>query len=744
MLMMAKRLLAGVLCIMLTAQAFSTISHAATVKGEGSASTETDFDSTGLFNNDLIVMIPDEVPLTLNEESGRLEGKGFVTAWGNAGARTQLSVSTDRDITYVLEDDNNITVDADVSFGDTENNTAVWDSAVLRDNIEASQKTGEYVFASVPLSAIDNIGTYRSDILFNIFMDSRAGSGGSGDSGDSTQNVEMFSYEETNYNGIKGYSLTGFSPEGVSYIENCEDESITLQFPDTYNGKPVLRWNGNGGGAVFPDWGKSSITNIKFVLGRNFKIINYITYGIQNGFFDSSQCKRSIICNEGLQEISARAFYHADGLDSIILPDTITSIGKNAFYECLNLKSVRIPSSVEIVSENAFSKCTSLENVVFDEGFSGEIGKSAFSYSGITDLAIPALTENVGDSAFACCESLEKLTFDEDFSGTIGREAFSNTDIRDVTIPALTASIGAIAFYQCENLKNVTFADGFNCEISTGVFRNTAVIGLSFPSSFMHNRTKLSEAVNVSNTSGFGSLDGVRKLTFDSNSNDFSVDYYREYLYYSFNDKDFICYNNSFVEVPKGLMNEDCNFEFISNEMLNGCSEDFINLLIGYKNSFNGSTFNGVFENCGYIILKEGITDIGVPLVTARISIPSTLETVSCEYALGGGNFVGTADLRGVSGMDYDMYIMSADKYITNSSKLTINGSDVDDIRTNAPTIKELYIEYDDVPAGRRMVGLENIGEIYFSGTEEEWQSVSEKLSNWSSFKGEIHYNASF
>jgi hypothetical protein len=67
------------------------------------------------------------------------------------------------------------------------------------------------------------------------------------------------------------------------------------------------------------------------------------------------------------ESIGNYAFYYADGITSVELPNTVKNIGYYAFAYCYALTSAYLGTSVETVGSNAFYYCTSLESVNLGE-----------------------------------------------------------------------------------------------------------------------------------------------------------------------------------------------------------------------------------------------------------------------------------------------------------------------------------------------------------------------------------------
>lgn len=60
---------------------------------------------------------------------------------------------------------------------------------------------------------------------------------------------------------------------------------------------------------------------------------------------------KEVVLNDGIEELSERAFRGCPDLESIVLPKTLKKIGKLAFENCSGLKRIHIPASVIDVCE---------------------------------------------------------------------------------------------------------------------------------------------------------------------------------------------------------------------------------------------------------------------------------------------------------------------------------------------------------------------------------------------------------
>ena len=82
---------------------------------------------------------------------------------------------------------------------------------------------------------------------------------------------------------------------------------------------------------------------------------------------------------DGYEYIGQNAFAGCINLKRVVLPDSIREIGKGAFANCILLETIRLPASLKNISSQTFKNCNSLKKVEIQQGFSGFIGKEAFT-----------------------------------------------------------------------------------------------------------------------------------------------------------------------------------------------------------------------------------------------------------------------------------------------------------------------------------------------------------------------------
>lgn len=634
-----KRLVTGLLagCLLLTNAPIPTFADEV---GTGTSDVESSFDSSVLYNSaDLVVMIPDEVSLELNDSGDAFEGSGFVTAWGNAANSQEVKVTVDTAIEYQNAADSSITVDAVVSY-DGDYNTvgydtsrsevvdvATWSGTTLRENVDATQKVGDDVEVYVPLSEVSDIGTYNSVIHFNIEVGTVEDGGSGDDSGedegdDGGEVVDIISdesdyvYYEDTYNGTEGYAVYGLSDTGLAKASATADagQTFTLDVPDTYNGKPVITLDFNEGSSsgandfntVFSD---EKYHDIAVVTGANTLYVE----GTWNTGTTFLQKVSSIDLNDGLLEICSEAF-------------------KNKSGETSALRSVSIPASTTTIGSDSFSNHLNLETVTFEDGFSASVGDGVFGGSAIEKVYVPS-----------------SMT-------SFNAYAFNNTNLYYVSFN--------------NNVENVTISNNFSS--------NQGVL-----------------------------LD--------------------------FNNTDYIDYVNNSSYVFSGTIDENGDLHITNDSQMSTIGSSVYKSLSYYQ-----------AKNNSKLILDEGVTTVGVRLGNTGVSIqvPSTLTTVSKKLAFYGATFVGDADFRGVN------ISVSSVLGITKADNLYINAVHVPCLSDTTPTITNLYISNaEDGSSGSgssTSINMSNIQNIYFGGTEADWETLKTKFSNYNTFTGNVYFNQSF
>lgn len=172
--MKKKRFLASLLCcsLLFTSNSMLTFASSTTMTATFTATAE-------MLGGDLMITIPDEISLTKNGDV--MSGSGVVTAQGVIDPVLSLFVTTDTSILYTNQFDKSIKVNADVSLGTK--GVAQWTAEQLKANSEEdlkpnpneSNKLSHTVTVTLPMTDVEYIGDYDSNIVFNVSLSQRVG-----------------------------------------------------------------------------------------------------------------------------------------------------------------------------------------------------------------------------------------------------------------------------------------------------------------------------------------------------------------------------------------------------------------------------------------------------------------------------------------------------------------------------------------------------------------------------------------
>lgn len=96
-------------------------------------------------------------------------------------------------------------------------------------------------------------------------------------------------------------------------------------------------------------------------------------------------------------------------LKSIRIPGSIKTIGNNAFARCANLKSIVIEEGVEEIGMCSFGGCPELTDVQLPDSLL-KVGNAGFAYCAVLEeVAFGTSLESIGAQAFSGCASLVRI-----------------------------------------------------------------------------------------------------------------------------------------------------------------------------------------------------------------------------------------------------------------------------------------------------------------------------------------------
>ena len=248
-----------------------------------------------------------------------------------------------------------------------------------------------------------------------------------------------------------------------------------------------------------------STHNSTYGYSSYFRLPTYYGYTRDeyNFFISLTGEETEVVVPTGVRTICSQAFQDNVNLTKITIPATVTKIGESAFSGCSSLTSIKIPESVTSINEMAFFGCRNLTDVYYGgtnvKWYSISIGEmneelfsstihftdviNDFSDSGtwgnlnwtvqILDDRLALTISGSGDMNGYPSDSWRKYRANitsviiEKGVTSIGTRSFSGcSSLTSITIPEGVTSIGSCAFSKCINLTDV-FYGGTNIQWSS-------------------------------------------------------------------------------------------------------------------------------------------------------------------------------------------------------------------------------------------------------------------------------------
>lgn len=136
-------------------------------------------------------------------------------------------------------------------------------------------------------------------------------------------------------------------------------------------------------------------------------------YVSEDGYMYAVGCEADVQLSSVKKEDLSIIFTGVSNLDMIcvMIPEQVRSmdvvqIGAGALSGCKLLQMVIMPDTIKYIAEEAFIGCTSLKKLQLPDSLI-QIGRGAFSQTGLEEISIPDGVKVLEDYLFAGCQSLE-------------------------------------------------------------------------------------------------------------------------------------------------------------------------------------------------------------------------------------------------------------------------------------------------------------------------------------------------
>ncbi len=92
---------------------------------------------------------------------------------------------------------------------------------------------------------------------------------------------------------------------------------------------------------------------------------------------------------ETITSIGAEAFYNCNHLTAINIPAGVTYIGESAFSGCTDLTAITLPEGIATIADSTFSGCESLTSITLPEGITTIEADAFWGCTALTEIDLP-------------------------------------------------------------------------------------------------------------------------------------------------------------------------------------------------------------------------------------------------------------------------------------------------------------------------------------------------------------------
>ncbi len=346
-----------------------------------------------------------------------------------------------------------------------------------------------------------------------------------------------------------------------------------------------------------------------------------------------------------------------------------------------SIKKVVVESGITSIGNSAFFLCESLTSIYLPESICSIFTEGFACCTSLTSIDIPESVTSIDYGAFASCESLISIDLPESITSIAVYAFYGCKSLTSMYLPKGVSSINDSAFRYCTSLTNIELPECIT-SIGKGAFASCgSLTSIDIP-----------EGVTSIGDNAFANCASLTAINVKEGNNTYSSE---DGILFNKDKTTLLCYPAGKTEasymVPSYVTS-------IGNHAFDGC--EYLTLIDIHK----GVTSIGesAFARCtslAHIDLPEGITSIGNSVFEYCTSLT---DIVLPE---------GVTSI-GISAFYYCEHLTSISMPVS---------------------VTEIYVN--------AFLGCSELSDVYYGGTEEQWNEISNNGNNNPLFNATIHFN---
>ncbi|MBR1529667.1 MAG: leucine-rich repeat domain-containing protein [Oscillospiraceae bacterium] len=185
-----------------------------------------------------------------------------------------------------------------------------------------------------------------------------------------------------------------------------------------------------------------------------FNVIHHvlIRYTGKGSILNPAETLQTVEIPDDVKTIGKYAFFHCDGVESVIIPAGVRMIWSGAFHRCRNLRKIHIPNTVREIGCYAFLGCDDLTQVRIPDSvevleypvFSKKVHLEDYP-DGLVILNHVLIQYLGTDKIIRIPETVKR----------IGWNAFDEAPVETLIFPETPVLIESSSIHSCKNLKSL-------------------------------------------------------------------------------------------------------------------------------------------------------------------------------------------------------------------------------------------------------------------------------------------------